>query len=263
MDYSYTKYPSYDVPYQSDIGPVITTEEFDVKDNVFGVGIGWRFDGERSAAPTRSPAELRGFYVGGNIGHGAINTKLTGTHYDSGGTLGPFDFYGDFANASAEGGFFGGFGYTFGRVYLGAELEAEAANFGWYHERQTGGGGGRDFAVEKRSSYGAGLRVGYVLDNGALLYARAGQVRSRFITSYDKGASDTHYIDRLDKLNGTRIGLGTEAPAFRNAFVRMDYSYTKYDSFGFVTTHNGGLNPDAMTFQDNENLFRLGLGLRF
>jgi hypothetical protein len=269
MDYSHTTYPGYGVPYQTSGGGAITIEDFKVKDNVFGVGIGWRFDGERPALATLPPSKLQGFYVGGALGHDTLNTKLTGTQYDSGGTEGPYDFYGDFANSNAEGGIFAGYGFTLNRIYLGLELEAEAANFGWYQERTVAGEGGRDFAEEKRSSYGAGLRVGYILNNGSLLYARAGKVRSRFITTYNKGAGSGNpspWINRLDKLDGTRIGFGAEVPAYRNAFVRMDYSYTKYDSFSFVTTNgigSGTPNPDAMTFQDNENLFSLGLGLRF
>ena len=268
MDYSYMRYPGYDVPYQSSGGGAITTEEFDTKENLFSVGLGWRFGGERPVLAKRSPTELRGFYLGGNVGHGAVNTKLTGQQMDSNPApppnyLGPYDFYGDFANTGATGGFFAGYGFTFSQIYLGVEVEAEAANLGWYHERTVAGGGGRDFAVEKRGSYGGSLRIGYVLDNGALLYGRIGDVRTQFNTTYNKGNGTNFWVDRLDRLNGTRVGFGAEVPAARNAFVRMDYSYTKYDSYGFVTGHAAGANPDAMTFQNNENLFRLGLGLRF
>jgi hypothetical protein len=52
-------------------------------------------------------------------------------------------------------------------------------------------------------------------------------------------------------------------PASRSAFVRLDYTYTKYDAYGFVTAHAGGANRDEMSFEQRENLFRLGIGLRF
>ncbi len=263
LDYSATDYGEYDVPYQSSGGGAITTEKFDLRENLFNVGLGWRFGGDRVQPVRRAPEELRGFYVGGGVGHGTMNTKLTGTQMDNGGADGPFNFTGDFANAGGGANFFGGYGYTFGRVYLGVELEADGANFGWYHERQTGGSGGRDFAVEKRGSYGGALRVGYALPNGSLLYGRVGEVRTRFNTTYNKGASSGQWIDRTDRLEGTRFGIGAEVPASRTAFVRMDYTYTKYDSYGFVTGHNGGLNADAMNFDNRENLFRLGLGFRF
>ena len=263
LDYSVTDYGKYNVPYQSSGGGATTTEEFDLRENVFNVGLGWRFGGDRPQPVRRAAESLRGFYVGGGVGHGTMKTKLTGTQMDSGGTLGPFDFTGDFANSGGGANFFGGYGYTFGRVYFGAELEADAANFGWYHERQSGGSGGRDFAVEKRGSYGAGLRLGYAFPNGSLIYARVGEVRTRFNTVYNKGASSTYWINRSDTLEGNRFGLGAEVPATRSAFVRMDYTYTKYDSYGFVTGHNGGTNADAMTFNNSEALFRLGFGFRF
>jgi len=261
-DYSYTRYGSHALAYQSDDAPVtFTTEDFDTGDSVFSLGLGWRFGGERPEVATRSATELRGLYAGASLGHGTLGTELTGTHNDSGG--GPFDFTGDFANTGFTGGFFAGYGHTFNQFYVGLEIDAEASNLGWYHERQTGGDsdGGRDFSVEKRGSYGAGLRVGYALGNGSLLYGRVGAVRTRFNTSYVKGGSAANWIDRTDKLDGTRFGLGAEIPASDNAFVRMDYSYTRYDDpVSFVTAHS---NSDAMNFKNSETLVRLGLGFRF
>jgi hypothetical protein len=261
-DYSVTRYDGYDVPYQSSGGGALTTESFDTRDSVFSIGLGWRFGGARPEVATRSATELRGLYLGASLGHGTLGTELTGTHYDQ--SVGPYDFTGDFANSGFTGGFFAGYGHTFNQVYVGLELDAEAANFGWDHDRVTGGGGGRDFAVEKRGSYGGSLRVGYVLGNGSLLYGRIGAVQTRFNTVYNKGAGAGSWIDRSDKLDGTRIGLGAEIPASENAFVRMDYSYTRYnDSVDFVTTHDGGANPDDMRFENSESLVRLGLGFRF
>lgn len=260
-DYRYTDYGSYGVTRQSDVGPLYTTDDFDTRDSVFSVGLGWRFGGARPEVATRSATELRGLYAGANLGHGTLGTELTGTHNDSGG--GPYDFTGDFANPGFTGGFFAGYGHTFNQVYVGLELDAEASNLGWNHERQTGGDadGGRDFSVEKRGSYGAGLRLGYVLNNGSLLYGRVGAVRTRFNTSYVKGGSAANWIDQSDKLDGTRFGLGAEIPATDNAFIRMDYSYTRYDDpVSFVTTHG---NSDAMNFKNSETLVRLGLGFRF
>ena len=108
------------------------------------------------------------------------------------------------------------------------------------------------------------MRVGYVLPNGSLLYGRIGAVQTRFNTMYNKGNSAGAWINRSDTLGGTRFGLGAEIPASQNTFVRMDYSYTRYDdTVSFVTTQDGGANPDAMRFDNTESLARLGLGYRF
>lgn len=258
-DYTHTRYDGYDVPYESDVAAT-TTEIFDIDDSVFSVGLGWRFGGARPAVVTRAATGLRGFHAGAHLGHGTLASDASGTH-DIGDVPGDFAFIGDFARTGFTGGFFAGYGHTFARVYAGIELEAEASNLGWYHDRETSGSGGRDFAVEKRGSYGAALRIGYVLDNGGLLYGRVGAVRTRFNTIYNRGANAANWIDRSDTLAGTRFGLGAEMPASRHSFVRMDYSYTRYaDSIDFVTGH---ATPDAMRFENSESLVRLGLGFRF
>ena len=261
-DYSYTHYDEYTAPHQVTGGGAIASEVFDSHDSVFSLGLGWRFGGTRPAVATRSATELRGLYMGANLGHDTLGTQLTGTHRES--TGGPYDFTGDFANSGFTGGFFTGYGWTFKQLYVGLEMDAEAANFGWYQQRDTAGGGGRDFSAEKRGGYGGSLRVGYVLPNGSLLYGRIGAVQTRFNTMYNKGNSTGTWINRSDTLGGTRVGLGAEIPASQNTFVRMDYSYTRYDdTVSFVTTQDGGANPDAMRFDNTESLARLGIGYRF
>ncbi len=259
-DYSVTRYNGYDVPYQSSAGGAITTEQFDSDNAVFSVGLGWRFGNDRPAPAARSASTLNGLYAGAHLGHGTLGTELTGTH-DIGDTPGDFPFTGDFANTGFTGGVFAGYGLTFNQIYVGLELEAEAANLGWYHDRDTSGSGGRDFSVEKRGSHGASLRVGYVLDNGALLYARIGEVQTRFNTQYHRGSNTNNWVDRSDTLSGTRVGIGAEIPVSSSVFVRMDYSYTHYDNaVSFVTAH---ATPDAMKFDNSESLVRLGIGFRF
>lgn len=254
-DYSYARYDGYDGPHQTTAGSA--SERFDNRDDVFSVGLGWRFGSGRPEVATRDANELDGLYAGASAGHATLANELTGTHNDGGSTPGTFSFSGDFADSGFSGGFFAGYGRSWGQLYVGLEADAEASNFGWGHVRVAGqGGGGRDFAAEKRAGYGGSLRLGYVFGNGSLLYGRVGAVRTRFNTVYSKGA-----IDRSDRLDGVRFGLGAEIPASENAFVRMDYSYTHYDDpVDFVTPTN---RVDDMRFEYRETLARLGLGFRF
>ncbi len=89
---------------------------------------------------------------------------------------------------------------------------------------------------------------------------RGGPVRTRFNTIYNKGNNSATWVDRDDTLNGMRVGLGAEVPLSRNLFVRLDYSVTDYNAYGFTTTQ---ANSDTSNFKNRENLFSLGLGMRF
>lgn len=260
-DYSVTRYGSYGVTYQSDNAPVTyTTDSFRNNDAVFSLGLGWRFGGQRPAVATRPASEHDGVYMGASLGHGVLGTNLTGTQWDGSPPSGPYSFTGDFARQGFTGGIFAGYGHTFRQVYVGLELEGEAANFGWEHQRAAGGGGGgRDFAADKRGGYGAGVRLGYVLPNGSLLYGRIGEVRTRFNTYYHRGNGPE--VNQSDTLDGLRVGLGAEIPATQNTFIRMDYSYTRYNDAVNVSPTQPA--ADVMSFDNTESLARLGFGYRF
>mgnify|MGYP002063624341 CR=1 FL=1 len=78
---------------------------------------------------------------------------------------------------AVTGGVFFGYGLQHRHWYLGVEGELEDANADWAATQDPDG---REFSVEKMETWGAALRGGYVVDNGRLLYARAGKVRTRF-----------------------------------------------------------------------------------
>jgi opacity protein-like surface antigen len=260
MNYSYTDYDSYDATsFANATGTALTVDRIANNESLFRVGLGWRFGNRAEQRPQVDAAIARGFYVGAKLGYGAVGSDLDAIHNDGGGApCVNCAFTGDFSDNGFTGGFFAGYGTTINRVYLGLELEADAANAEWENDRDSGGGG-RDFSVSKKGSHGASVKLGYVLNNGALLYARAGQVRTRFNTIYNKG-NVNNWVDRDDTLTGDRLGFGAEVPAYRNVFVKMDYTVTDYDDYSFTTQH---ANADTENFDNKESLFSLGLGLRF
>jgi outer membrane immunogenic protein len=89
---------------------------------------------------------------------------------------------------------------------------------------------------------------------------RADRVQTRFGTRWLKGGNRSADIDRDDRVDGNRIGVGAQLPLTRTLFTRLDYSYTEYDDYGFTTTHG---QPDSMRFKNSETLFRLALGAFF
>lgn len=261
MNYGFTDYDSIKVTsFANPTGTALTIDRRANSESLFRVGLGWRFGSEAEQRERVVDAAIaRGFYVGAKLGYGAVGSDLDAIHND-GGAAGCTNcaFTGDFSNNGFTGGFFAGYGTTLNRVYLGLELEADASNADWSNDRDSGGGG-RDVSVSKKGSHGASVKLGYVLNSGALLYARAGQVRTRFNTIYNKG-NVNNWVDRDDTLTGNRLGLGAEVPAFRNVFVKMDYTVTDYDDYSFTTQH---ANADTENFDNKESLFSLGLGLRF
>lgn len=252
LEYVYTRHEDFTVD-------VITDEnEFDPRSSFFNLGLGWRLGGGGPAAPQPAPKAPGGLYAGAQIGHGALNSHLTGTHTDGGSNPGSFDFTGDFGdNNGFTGGIFAGLGHDWNRWHLGLEAELEASNADWKQERDPNG---RSFGVEKSSTYGLALRGGYRLDGGTLLYVRGGRVRTRFTTEWTKGGNRDNDIDRDDSVSGTRIGIGADIPVTHSLFLRLDYSHTDYEDYGFTTSH---ASADSMNFDTSEALFRLGLGARF
>jgi len=250
FDYSYTDFDSYQADAVSEL------EKLQPDENLFRLGLGWRFGeaAEKKAAP--AAVKRSGFYTGVQIGHGSLNSQLSGTQQTGGGV--PFDVKGDFGDQSGvTGGVFAGYGRAWKRWYAGLEGELGMSTAKW---KQREASGGRDFSVEKKDSHGVSLRGGYTLDNGALLYARAGGVKTRFNTEWVKGDDPVNDIDRDDTKFGTRVGLGAEIPLNRGSFVRLDYSYTNYENYDFVTSHS---DPDDVEFANSETLFRLALGAQF
>ena len=257
IDYSYTGYDDFDVTV-TDSKDQLQTEQITPREDLFRVGLGWQLGGLGSTIPERD-IDYNGLYAGAHLGHGAVQSDATGIHSDSGSSPAEqFSFYGDFGDDSAvTGGIFIGYGIERNRFYIGLEGELEDSNAGWNHERSPGG---RDFSVEKMNTWGISLRGGYVLNNGALLYGRLGRARTRFNTTWIKGKNRLYDVDRDDTVTGTRLGVGAELPISDRVLVRLDYSYTGYNSYGFTTSHG---NADSMDFDNRETLFRLGVGVRF
>ena len=250
FDYTYTDYGD---AYKVNFGNGF--DKFETRETLFRLGVGYRFHGDSPEESPKSQApDLSGFYAGAQAGYGTLNTDLDAFQADAGGDRSlDADFGGQGPTASV----FGGYGVTWHQWYLGLELEAEASRSSWDHVRDPSG---RDFSVDKKGGYGASGRLGYVLNNGVLLYGRGGIVRTKFITQYVKGTNSDNWVDDDEKQYGWRVGLGTEIPATEKLFLRFDYTYTDYNSYSIATSH---ANPDIVDFDNRESLFRVGGGIRF
>ncbi len=266
MEYNHTEYGSYHVVLDKP-APDNYDEKYDNTSATFQLGVGYRFGAENHQSSAVDPRFLRGPYAGAQAGYGTVMTDLHVLHaHPSNPPAFPLNdtLDADFGHEGAVGGAFLGYGYTFDRWYLAGELLGQSASDAiWEHDRNPGGGGGgRDFSVSKGETYGAAVRLGYVLPNGSLIYGLAGPVRTRFSTFYERG-SGSPAIDQDDMVSGTRVGIGAEMPINQHAFWRMDYSVTDYDGYTFTTLQGNPANRDVVTMDNRDNLFTLGLGFRF
>lgn len=255
MDYSYTKYNAYDVVY--DTVPN-STETFNNTGNVFMVGLGWRFAGQAYKPVDPTNGHVGGLYAGGQIGETQLKTHLNAIQTDQG--VGPYTLNADFSNNGLDTGLFVGYGWRLNKLYLGVEGGFDTSSASWYHDRTTQGGGGRDFSLEKKGDQTLAARIGYVLDNGTLLYARIGKARTQFNYRYVKGGNSKNYVNLDEKTTGNQFGIGADVPVTPRVFVRFDYSYIDYGDFGFTTTQ---ASADQVKYTNSASLFRLGAGYRF
>jgi len=254
IETTYTNYESYE-PNAAGF-----SEKFEPEESLFSFGVGWHFNGPDQQASPVFIEELSGPYAGVQIGYGTLTSEVNGRHNDGGGAEpGPFPYESDFSGQKFTPGLFVGYGKSFNRVYAGIELEAEANATEWFRERVTSGGG-RKFSVEARESYGASARLGYQCRNSSLSYLKAGVVSTKVITRYAKGGNRNNDIYSDKNLHGIRFGVGVESPITSTAFVRLEYTHTEYDDYGFVTAH---ANSDQLSFEHCQDSTKLGLGLRF
>lgn len=174
--------------------------------------------------------------------HGTLTTGLDGPRGNGGSNTADFGDDGAAVVAAA------GYGFVTGPIYMGLEVEGQLAGPEWNHVAS------RVFSVEKKDSFGASLRLGYVNAGADLVYGRFGIVSSRFRTIYDHPASS---VDISERETGLGFGLGMEAGFGSRGFVRGEYSLASYGDYD-VPTGQG----DTDNFSNSENQFRLGIGFR-
>lgn len=248
LDYGVTGYDDYDLHFLDELGAV-QTAEYSPERSVFRVGLGWRPNPHDIESVNTE--RQQGFYAALLLGNGALQSSATGVHQEQGGS---YPFGGGFG-ATGEASLTPVIGYAWvsSPWQLALEFEADATGNEWRHERYPGG---RNFNVEQKARYGAGVRLGYRLDNGTLLYLLAGADRARFNTEWVKGSSPDTVVERDDEVWGRRFGVGTEIPLGQQTALRIDYTETDYDSYKFITTQG---QPDQMTFDNQHTQFRIGL----
>lgn len=220
----------------------------DNADQRFHLGIGTTFGGRPVERPHHAPA-LQGPYVGVMVGAGTAVAELSGPR-----ELGT-TFDGGFADTGLTAGLFGGYAWRLDPFQLALEVEAQGSGADWTQTRGAGvGGGRRDITAGRKGVYGVAARLGYVLPSGVSLYARGGYVSADYFTTYFR---DQSFVFQDDRLDGRRIGFGSEVPLAARGFLRLEYVYTDYAAYGI----NYRTGADRIANVETET--RLALGFRF
>lgn len=193
-----------------------------------------------------------GFYGGAGLAHGTLFTETSGSRGDGGLDISPHG-----ADGLGEVLFFG-YGRQFGRWYLGIEAEGETSQADWAFSKSKPDA--RSSSLDKGDSYGLGLRGGYVVDNGSLLYLRAGRVKTRFDSFYTINDLVAAAGNRDDRQSGNRLGLGADMPAGERLFLRMEYVYSDYDAYRVAYRDDDGATSERFAVEEGQ--LRLGLGWR-
>lgn len=234
-----------------------------------------------------------GGYVGAQIGGASMtsSSKFSDNYYEQFGT-GYFSYQRsdrfDQSGFGVTGGGFAGYGKTFGKFYIGGEVEVGASsassknsddrhNAYDYNDWDTG-----EPVVETQSSsettkldsgisVGVGARAGYEFLPNALVYLRAGwqgtsyKVSSRF--KFNGTTDPSQSLTNREFLSGIRVGAGGEFALTPSIFVRLDYTYTLYQEFDDKSAPMpdgyGGYDTYKISAQPEEQMFRIGAGWRF
>ena len=116
-----------------------------------------------------------------------------------------------------------GYDFQLGGAVLGFEGEATGATT---RQRATSViVPGDSFRVKAGRDLYVGGRVGFVVGERALIYAKGGYTNAQVDTRYINGATT---VDDKETLDGWRLGAGAEVNLTGNIYVKGEYRYSNY-----------------------------------
>lgn len=144
-----------------------------------------------------------------------------------------------------------GYDYRAGNVVVGAYGNLNFATTGYCNEDP----GVFEECIKANRNIGAGLRVGYVIRDSALVYVKGGYSNGQVRYSYQEPARPQFWVE--DTLHGFHVGGGGEVLMTPNIYGKVDYSYADYNGYEY-TSGSEKLSVDLSRHQ-----VTAGLGYRF
>ncbi len=198
------------------------------------------------------PLDAQGrFFVGLQTGVGNLETKLLGSR-GSTGTL-----QADFGDETWASSVFGGYGVYLGNWYLALEADVGKSTGGWDHEHVPNE---RVYSVERDWEYGLSGVIGRTFAGGTMLYGKAGVVAAQFNTDYQLNNRGTN--DRRTE-PGIRVGVGATAPITGNLAVRIEHTYSAFNSYNIDCCIAPPATGTPDNFTNDEVLNSFGLVYTF
>ncbi|MTJ80619.1 MAG: porin family protein [Telmatospirillum sp.] len=190
-----------------------------------------------------------GFYLGAQVGGAFTSFKETQTSPVLGGGVEKTD---SLSANGLVGGVVGGWGISFGKVYLGAEFDT---TFGGrsFTDTVTDPVNPSRYKLKTGTEWGFSARPGYAINDHALVYGLFGFEQAPLKAT--STASGTVF-DKTETV--FRLGAGTELAVAGPITVRIDYLHTfldkvsVYDQFG-----------DGQTFDPSEDKIKVGVVYHF
>lgn len=205
------------------------------------------------AAPAMAQSADDSPFTGARIGvTGGYDVTTAGSSVDDDGN--------DNNDQSIDGFAYGvtaGYDVAVGGVVLG--LEGEYTDSTAKTEFDDGDFEGFGFgSVDTGRDLYVGARVGTLVGENALLYAKGGYTNTKLNVLSTDGTTET---DRDFKLDGWRVGAGAEYALNQNTFINLEYRYSKYEEAN-IEFPDGSTSTDFDIDTDRHQVMA-GVGFRF
>lgn len=156
-----------------------------------------------------------------------------------------------YAGNGIFGSFFGGYGGTYQRYYLGGEINLDGSSVTFKTSNtEFNNGTVSNSSYRVQNNFGISLMPGYVVKENTLLYGRLGYNNGNIkISTTD---SSLQSINR--RISGFRYGVGLNETFTEHFQARIEYNNTSYQNTSFTVmpgfnTKNTNISPIVSQFQ--------------
>lgn len=197
-------------------------------------------------------SDWNGFWAGAGVGYGSSNYEISGA-YLAEGCDGLCEGSGDFLDLGGEGALYtleagydfhadSNFVFGFQVDYTGSTITNDMNVF--ISEGTLGRNPDIDFSYDLKpeTTWTGAIRAGVLVNDSTLLYGLLGYSETTFVgnasLAIDGGDPESESYDY--KSNGTVFGGGIETVVGANSTIKLEYRYTKYDTYDLLDLDLGG-----------------------